>query len=83
MKNRAVVSLLAAGVALLAGDLVVHFASPAQAQTGADRPVRTLVGITHTNYGPWLYRAWSDGAVEIRDVNAAAPPAWNGWRALP
>lgn len=72
-----------AAVACAAAAVVVaYFAGGGGASAQHPEPSRlpACVGITNTNYGPWIYRAWSDGTVEVRDVSET--PAWQGWRSV-
>lgn len=88
MRNRAVVSLLAAGVGLLAADMVVHVSSPAMGQTASQPHLpRSVIGVTYGRLGignggvDAVMRMWSDGEVEAFDSNRIAP-AWAGWLPL-
>jgi hypothetical protein len=78
MKTRGLVSSIVALCTLLAADIAVHLASPAKAQPFQPEPLRWVTGICNTNYGNWIYRSWSDGVVEVRDMSTR--PVWTGWR---
>jgi hypothetical protein len=87
MKNRSGFALLALVAALLMADIVIRLAAPAAAQgPGSPQlamPAVHLVGICNdSSYDTVIYRAWSNGVVEERDVHPSQPPRWQGWRPL-
>ncbi len=85
--RRSLTALLTIAVVLLAANLVVQLARPAQAQTEY-KAVPHVVGFCADGSGVLVvYRLWSDGTVDANDTHdlnsgAWGPEQWKGWKVV-
>jgi hypothetical protein len=82
IKQNTITALLAAAVVLLAANLATSVERPPQAETldrgGEPHVVQITSGspLAGVNY---VFRLWSDGAVDMWSIANVSDPSWYGW----